>query len=91
MTHRVGYCLVGSIPTRLPTTAHERYACFMVHGGKIIREQLSFSDRSESGFDPRILVSEEDSEPIWFSEKGGTMRGFGTGIANSTDRQRRGK
>jgi len=49
---------------------HERYAFFVVHGGKIIREQLSFSDHSESGFDPRILVTEEDSDPIWFSEKG---------------------
>lgn len=49
---------------------HERHAFFVVHHDKIIREQVSFSDHSGSGFDPRSFVTDVDSAPIWFSEKG---------------------
>jgi len=49
---------------------HDRYAFFVVHRDKIIRERVSFSDNSGSGFDPRIWVADQDSDSIWFSDKG---------------------
>jgi len=41
------------------------YNFFVVHGNAIVREQVSFCDYSDSGFDPSVFEADEDSRPIW--------------------------
>ncbi len=49
---------------------HESHAFFVVHRDAMIRERVAFSDCAGSGFDPRLFVAEEESDPIWLSDKG---------------------
>jgi hypothetical protein len=44
------------------------YKFFVVHKNAIVREQVSFCDYSDSGFDPSIFESNEESRPIWMNE-----------------------
>lgn len=41
------------------------YVFFVVHKNSIIREQVSFCDYSDSGFDPSVFEANDDSRPIW--------------------------
>lgn len=47
---------------------HESYSFFVVLGNKIVRESVSFSDYHNSGFDPTIFKSHDDSDSIWFND-----------------------
>lgn len=44
------------------------YVFFVVHRDAIVREQVSFTDYSDSGFDPSVFESNEDSRPIWSND-----------------------
>ncbi|SRR5712692_1902711 len=48
---------------------HKRYSFFVVHEDRIVRESVSFSDYHESGFDPDIFTSHDQSDAIWSNEK----------------------
>ncbi len=41
------------------------YTFFVVHRDAIVREDVSFTDYSDSGFDPSVFESNENSDPIW--------------------------
>ena len=42
-----------------------RYTFFAVHREAIVREDVSFTDYADSGFDPSVFEANEDSRPIW--------------------------
>ena len=47
---------------------HERYSFFVVANDKIVREEVSFSDYHDSGFDAAIFESESFSDSIWYND-----------------------
>lgn len=49
----------------------DSYTFFVVHKGQIVREEVSFFDSFDSGFDPSVFETEvftKDSPPIWNSD-----------------------
>ncbi len=52
--------------------AQRSYTFFVVHNGKIIREQVSFFDSHDSGFDPSLFANADHSDPIWSNEEAWT-------------------
>jgi hypothetical protein len=44
---------------------HEMYTFFVVHDGKIVAEDVSFSDYSGSGFDPDVFETIHPSDFMW--------------------------
>lgn|GEM_PF-2051345 len=49
--------------------AQRSYTFFVVHNGKIVRQQVSFFDSHDSGFDPSLFASADRSNPIWSNEE----------------------
>src|SRR5208283_1305437 len=45
-----------------------RYMFFVVHKNAIVREQVSFCDSSDSGFDPSVFEPPEEADPIWMND-----------------------
>lgn len=48
----------------------ESYSFFVVYENRIVREDVSFSDCHENGFDPSFFVSGDDPTPTWSNERG---------------------
>lgn len=44
---------------------HELCNFFVVSGDRIVRENVSFGDYYDSGFDPAIFESFDNSDSIW--------------------------
>lgn len=44
------------------------YKFFVVHNNAIVREQVSFCDSSDSGFDPSVFEPPDDARPIWTND-----------------------
>jgi hypothetical protein len=42
---------------------------FVVSDDKIVRENVSFGDYANSGFDPSIFLREDDADSIWFNDR----------------------
>jgi len=47
---------------------HELYNFFVVSGDRIVRENVSFGDYHDSGFDQAIFESFDNSDSIWLSD-----------------------
>jgi hypothetical protein len=45
-----------------------RYAFFVVCKGKIVEECISFTDSTDSGFDPAIFSANDELPPVWTDE-----------------------
>lgn len=54
---------------RCRTDARKAYTFFIVHDGKIIREQVMFFDDHNSAFDPSVFTKHDYSDPTWSSEQ----------------------
>lgn len=48
---------------------NKAYQFFLIHGDKVIREQVSFFDSHRNGFDPRVLESFEGIEDSWSDDE----------------------
>ncbi len=47
---------------------HELYNFFVVSGDRIVRENVSFGDYHDRGFDPAIFESFDNSDSIWLND-----------------------
>jgi hypothetical protein len=45
-----------------------RYDFFVVCDDKIVRENASFADYTDSGFDPSVLEGADESDSVWFND-----------------------
>lgn len=54
----------------------EFYTFFVVCDGKIVSEEVRFHDSPESGFDPFVFESEDDSFWVRFAKRIGSERGI---------------
>lgn len=48
---------------------HELYTFFVVYRDRIVRESVSFSDHSQSGFNPDVFRSRDKSDSIWVNDE----------------------
>jgi hypothetical protein len=48
----------------------ELYNFFVVSGDRIVRENVSFGDYHDSGFDQAIFESFDNSDSIWLNDSG---------------------
>lgn len=46
----------------------ENYNFFVVYNDRIVREDVSFGDYANNGFDPDVFTEKNDSDSIWFND-----------------------